>query len=83
MCGLEANDVSIAAIRGMLTPEVRGTTETPTDIANNLAIVRNIQLREAWVIYRPDLPLGSAKRPEAPSNHPDGPRSLREKLVAI
>jgi hypothetical protein len=47
MGGREANDVSIATIRGILTPEVRDITETPTGIANNLAIVRNIQMRAA------------------------------------
>ena len=41
------NNVSISAIRGNLTPEVRGTTETDYEIANNMAIVGNIQLREA------------------------------------
>ena len=41
------NNVSVDSIRGNLTPEVRGTSETPNDISNNMAIVGNIQLRQA------------------------------------
>ena len=40
-------NVSISSIRGNLTPEVRGTSETSYDIDNNMAIVGNIQLRQA------------------------------------
>ncbi len=41
------NNVSINHIRGNLTPELVGTTETRADIDNNMAIVGNIQLRQA------------------------------------
>jgi hypothetical protein len=41
------NNVSIGSIRGNLTPELRGTTETSYDIANNMAIIGNIQFRQA------------------------------------
>ncbi|MDP7029326.1 MAG: hypothetical protein QF733_03805 [Phycisphaerales bacterium] len=41
------NNVSIGHIRGNLTPELVGTTETRYDIDNNMAIVGNIQMRQA------------------------------------
>ena len=41
------SNVSISSIRGNLTPKVRGTSETSYDIDNNLAIIGNIQLRQA------------------------------------
>ena len=41
------SNVSISSIRGNLTPEVRGTSETSYDIDNNMAIIGNIQLRQA------------------------------------
>ncbi len=41
------NNVSIGSIRGNLTPEVRGTSETSYDLDNKMAIVGNIQFRQA------------------------------------
>jgi len=46
-CKSSPDNVSLSAIRGNLTPELSGTTETPYDIDNNMAIVGNIQLRQA------------------------------------
>jgi hypothetical protein len=54
------NSVSISSIRGNLTPEVRGVSETAYDQANNQAIIENIQWREAsddldriWLLDQP------------------------------
>ncbi len=46
-CSSNPENVSIGSIRGNLTPEVRGTTETQYDIDNNMAMVGNINLRQA------------------------------------
>lgn len=41
------NDVSISAIRGSLTPEITGVSQTGYDQANSHAIIHNIQWRAA------------------------------------
>ena len=46
-CSSSPNNVSISSIRGNLTPEVKGVSETNYDQANNQAIIENIQWREA------------------------------------
>ena len=46
-CSSNPNNVSISSIRGNLTPEVKGVSETNYDQANNQAIIENIQWREA------------------------------------
>jgi hypothetical protein len=46
-CSSSPNNVSISSIRGNLTPEVKGVSETSYDQANNQAIIENIQWREA------------------------------------
>jgi hypothetical protein len=46
-CSSNPNSVSISSIRGNLTPEVKGVSETNYDQANNQAIIENIQWREA------------------------------------
>jgi hypothetical protein len=59
-CSSNPNNVSISSIRGNLTPEVRGVSETAYDQANNQAIIENIQWREAsddldriWLLDQP------------------------------
>ncbi|MDP7070374.1 MAG: hypothetical protein QF561_03385 [Phycisphaerales bacterium] len=46
-CSSNPERVSTSSIRGNLTPELRGTTETQWDIDNNMAIVGNVNLRQA------------------------------------
>lgn len=46
-CSSSPNNVSISSIRGNLTPEVKGVSETNYNQANNQAIIESIQWREA------------------------------------